>query len=264
MSFPDHLVYPCFEDLVADFPPGTYTIEVVYEDPNEQPTELMGVLPSYDPNSFVDPAPASIGGVDPNTVILEWTAVPGTDEYEFVGSCDPGLCEYEGAVYGPAPGTYSWEVPWQFSAGGACLIEFRNEDSRANFPPFEFHSRRFFEMDDRDGDGIPYYAGPPRCATGQEIDCVDNFPYVGNLQTDTDQNGIGDACQCGDVNADGVTNVTDALLIARGRVGSGDPNFGKCDANGDTFCNVTDALIIARGQQGSAHEDQLCPAYHEE
>jgi hypothetical protein len=119
-------------------------------------------------------------------------------------------------------------------------------------------------MDDRDGDGIPYYAGPPRCATGQEIDCVYNFPYVGNLQTHTDQNGIGDACQCGDVNADGVTNVTDALLIARGRVGSGDPNFGKCDANGDTFCNVTDALIIARGQQGSAHEDQLCPAYHEE
>jgi hypothetical protein len=58
-----------------------------------------------------------------------------------------------------------------------------------------------------------------------------------------------------------VTNVTDALRIAKGQVSSGDPNFGKCDVNGDTACNVTDALIIARGQVGSAPEEQLCPAY---
>jgi hypothetical protein len=43
-------------------------------------------------------------------------------------------------------------------------------------------------------------------------------------------NGIGDACQCDDV-------------------------------NGDSVCNVTDALEISRGQVGSAPSAQLCPVY---
>jgi hypothetical protein len=63
------------------------------------------------------------------------------------------------------------------------------------------------------------------------------------------------------VNGDGVTNVTDALLIAKGQVGSEDPNFGKCDVNGDTFCNVTDALTIAKGQVSSNPDEQKCPTY---
>jgi hypothetical protein len=101
---------------------------------------------------------------------------------------------------------------------------------------------------DGDSDGIP--------------DAEDNCPNVSNAgQEDTDQNGIGDACQCGDVNGDGVTNVTDALAIARGEVLSSDPNFDKCDVNGDGVCNVTDALEIARGEISSSPEGQLCPAY---
>ena len=102
---------------------------------------------------------------------------------------------------------------------------------------------------DTDEDGIP--------------DESDNCPNVanGNPQEDTDANGIGDACQCGDVTGDGFTNVSDALAIARGQIGAENPNFGKCDVNEDTFCNVSDALKIARGQQGSAPEGQLCPTY---
>jgi hypothetical protein len=109
------------------------------------------------------------------------------------------------------------------------------------------------------GDGTPDYVP---CPTGVTTSCDDNCVKVANgNQEDSDQNGIGDACQCGDVNGDGVTNVTDALLIAKGQVGSADPNFGKCDVNGDTFCNVTDALTIAKGQVGSAPEAQKCPTY---
>jgi hypothetical protein len=101
---------------------------------------------------------------------------------------------------------------------------------------------------DSDGDGVG--------------DQTDNCPHKQNpFQEDSDESGIGDACQCGDVNGDGLANITDALTIARGLVGSEDPNFDKCDVNGDTFCNITDALTIARGQVGSAPEDQDCPAY---
>jgi hypothetical protein len=101
---------------------------------------------------------------------------------------------------------------------------------------------------DGDDDGIP--------------DGEDNCPHVPNSdQADTDGNGIGDACQCGDVNGDGVTNVTDAVSIARGEVLSASPHFAKCDVNGDGACNVTDALSIARGGVGSSPEDQRCPAY---
>jgi hypothetical protein len=92
---------------------------------------------------------------------------------------------------------------------------------------------------------------------------VDNCPYKYNPapQEDADENGIGDACQCGDVSGDGFTDVTDALAIAGGQVGSDDPNFDKCDLSGDSLCNVTDALMIARDPVSSAPEDQLCAAY---
>jgi hypothetical protein len=95
------------------------------------------------------------------------------------------------------------------------------------------------------------------------VDDLDNCPNMTNAdQIDTDENGLGDACQCGDVNGDGFTAITDALLIARGRVPSGSEEERLGDVNDDGVCNITDALIIARGQQGSAHEDQHCPAYH--
>jgi ELWxxDGT repeat protein len=101
---------------------------------------------------------------------------------------------------------------------------------------------------DSDGDGV--------------IDPADNCPRAANQdQADADANGIGDACQCGDVDRDGITNVTDALRIARGEVPSSDPGFAHCDVNGDEACNIVDALMVARGEVGSHPEDQLCPAY---
>jgi hypothetical protein len=100
-------------------------------------------------------------------------------------------------------------------------------------------------------------------------DAVDNCVFIPNGplagaddQADTDGNGIGDACQCGDVNQDGVTNVTDALRIARGEVLSSDPGEPSCDVNGDGVCNVTDALAIARGEVSSAPAEQRCPGYN--
>jgi DNA-binding beta-propeller fold protein YncE len=94
------------------------------------------------------------------------------------------------------------------------------------------------------------------------FDGRDNCPWSANGdQADADSNGIGDGCQCGDVDRDGLTNLRDALKIARGEVSSADPGFANCDVNGDGLCNVIDALRIARGEVGSDPASQLCPAY---
>jgi hypothetical protein len=106
------------------------------------------------------------------------------------------------------------------------------------------------DCDDEDLDGV--------------YDTEDNCPYVPNnsgddIQRDTDGNGIGDACQCGDVSGDGQNNFVDGRLILLGQVPP--EHDGKCDVNGDGQCNFVDARLILLGQVSSEHEDQLCPAY---
>jgi hypothetical protein len=176
----------------------------------------------------------------------------------FTGTVDCVACGSEnrpfdtGAIAGVAAGAFlngdfggptENNVHAQYLAELAFLPASLFEDPPVSQPlPMEIVG------DDADNDGVS--------------DGEDNCPLVPNPdQSDTDENGIGDACQCGDVNGDGVTNVTDALAIARGEVVSENPNFGKCDVSGDGVCNVTDALQIARGETSSAPEDQLCPTY---
>ncbi len=55
--------------------------------------------------------------------------------------------------------------------------------------------------------------------------------------------------------------MVDALLIARGEVGSAAPGFARCDVDGDGSCNTVDALQIARGELTPLDQfDQSCPA----
>jgi hypothetical protein len=108
--------------------------------------------------------------------------------------------------------------------------------------------RAFEGAADRDLDGV--------------ADLEDNCLFRGNpLQEDADSNGIGNACQCGDVSNDGSTNFTDARLIFLGQVPAGD---AKCDVNGDGGCNFIDGRLILLGQAGADDQlDQACPAAHE-
>ncbi len=78
----------------------------------------------------------------------------------------------------------------------------------------------------------------------------DNCPDVWNDdQTDTDGDGIGDACEdavCGDANRDFAVNVGDAVYLISYIFKGGPPPDPVCagDANGDASTNVGDAVYL--------------------
>jgi hypothetical protein len=115
---------------------------------------------------------------------------------------------------------------------------------------------------DDDGDGIPFAPTAARCVGGATTRCADNCPHVANpSQADrggvgagSSGDGIGDACQCGDVNGDGRVESSDLGLISRSlltpptalrtrpelcNVG-GSPNPATQD------CTIADVVILRR------------------
>jgi hypothetical protein len=89
-------------------------------------------------------------------------------------------------------------------------------------------------------------------ATGPEdLDGIapaqDNCPYQSNAeQLDTDQDGRGNACECGDQSGDGLNTVTDLVAI---NLAIFNPLLVTplCDANGDGQCNVADIVAVNIG-----------------
>ncbi|TMA26746.1 MAG: hypothetical protein E6J87_21835, partial [Deltaproteobacteria bacterium] len=91
---------------------------------------------------------------------------------------------------------------------------------------------------------------------------LDNCPFVANPgQADnggintTTPDGIGDACQCGDVSGNGIVNGQDANAIKRHGLGlEPNPTFvapGNCDVTGNGLCNGQDANAVKRAALGS-------------
>jgi hypothetical protein len=80
---------------------------------------------------------------------------------------------------------------------------------------------------DFDDDGIP--------------DVDDLCPEYPSTNVDTDGNGIGDECECGDQNGDGTVDVNDILAI---NAAIFDPTqvTELCDTNDDQLCDVQDIL----------------------
>jgi len=81
---------------------------------------------------------------------------------------------------------------------------------------------------DMDGDGFS--------------NAVDNCPFFANPdQLDSDSNGRGNLCECGDQNGDGMVSVPDLVAINRAIF---DPSLVTplCDTNNDAACNVSDIV----------------------
>jgi hypothetical protein len=101
---------------------------------------------------------------------------------------------------------------------------------------------------DRDSDGVP--------------DGADNCPFTANAdQLDSDDNGRGDACECGDQNGDGTVDVLDLVAI---NLAIFNPILVTplCDANGDGDCNVAD-IVGANLEIFSQGSTSVCAAQPE-
>ena len=124
-------------------------------------------------------------------------------------------------------------------------------------------------LPDHDSDGICDGGGTGggACTAGP-----DNCPFVSNSgQANSDAFSAGDACQCGDLNNDGVVNGADALLASQHVVGRtiANPSFDLTRCNvigpsdgGVTDCNVADAYVLDRFTDGfPVTVENTCQAY---
>jgi hypothetical protein len=96
---------------------------------------------------------------------------------------------------------------------------------------------------DVDGDGTTDAADS--CPAAWNRDQADR----GGIGAGSAPDGIGDACQCGDVNGDGVVPVADAVLVTRSLLtppAATLPFPALCDVGAGAGCNVADALVIRR------------------
>jgi hypothetical protein len=136
---------------------------------------------------------------------------------------------------------------------------------------------------DDDGDAVPDAADNcPRVVNPDQADpdgdfvgtACDNCPRRANaLQEDLGSvgifsslpDGIGDACQCGDVTGDGRVTMFDAFVIQKSQLRP--PTFpllypDRCDVGGSVGCSISDAVVIRRAllSPPTATIAQRCPA----
>jgi glucose/arabinose dehydrogenase len=190
-------------------------------------------------------------------------AVEPIFDYPHAGAEISGNVVTGGVVYrGPAASLrglyffadFSTAHIWSFRRDGTSVLDFTDWNDVPGFLPDQ-GSIGFVSTFGTDITGNVYFANLARgeiFAIGVDgdgdglIDPVDRCPAFATLdQTDTDANGIGNACECGDQSGDGRLNVSDLIAINQAIF---NPSLVTplCDANGDGRCNVSDIVSVNR------------------
>lgn len=110
---------------------------------------------------------------------------------------------------------------------------------------------------DADGDGVD--DAQDDCPNAANPDQRDS----GGIGSGSAADGIGDACQCGDVNGDGRVTTTDGVLVLRSRLTppkASLPFAERCDVGGSAGCSTADAVLMLRAllTPPTAQLQQVC------
>jgi subtilisin family serine protease len=198
--------------------------------------------------------------------------------------------------------TVEWrELPYTWIGGAATFqvtlyevndrIVFRYLDVESGTPSYDHGESATVGIENATGErGIGYSCDAPVISNGMAIELSpcpdndrdgvceiqDNCPFalnpgqddtggVGNSPSD----GIGDACQCGDVTDDGRITLADFVQIRRYVASGGtilpSPSFvpDKCDVNSDQSCSMADFVrvrqTVASGANHAPLIEQGCP-----
>jgi hypothetical protein len=142
---------------------------------------------------------------------------------------------------------------------GAYKMVYAGRTRVAAWPPgADLDAISGFSAPDSDGDGVP--------------DARDNCPHfananqsdVGGVGASSGPDGIGDACQCGDVNGNGRVTTADATLITRSLLVPPTATLARpdlCNVGGNSACTTADAVIVTRALlvPPTATIQQVCP-----
>lgn len=96
---------------------------------------------------------------------------------------------------------------------------------------------------DADGDGVA--DAQDDCVLAADPEQID----TGGIGAGSAPDGIGDACQCGDVNGDGFVSIADATILARSLLTPPTAAMSRpalCDVGGSAGCTLSDAVIVRR------------------
>jgi hypothetical protein len=157
-------------------------------------------------------------------------ADPWSTVYVVRGEVDPGL------VSGFPTGSDTPQEAFDATLTRQATWQL-NADQRVYFSLIDL-----FALDNRGGVSIRIEVAPPDSDGDTIEDPDDNCPAWPNAsQSDVDQNGIGDDCECGDQRGDGRVNVLDLLAI---NLAIFTPSLATplCDTNEDDVCNVSDMI----------------------
>jgi hypothetical protein len=136
-------------------------------------------------------------------------------------------------AWSPLTGAYA--LVYDGSAPPAAWPQGADLDAVSGLPPAA--------GSDGDGDGIEDTADNcPQFANSSQSD-------IGGVGASSTPDGIGDACQCGDVNGSGRVTTADATVILRSllvppTVVPASPQL--CDVGGSASCTTADAVIVTR------------------
>ena len=210
---------------------------------------LDQIRASFDENGLSREAAASIGDSGGGWFLIDNNDEPRLAGITF-GTSGPFQFDVAGSPGGNPFGAALFDRGglWEGPVGS----EIFTADNPQNFPGSAFATRISNRINwiksiiplpepDTDDDGIP--DGQDNCPYVPNIDQLDS----GSVGFGSPADGIGNACQCGDVSGDGVITSADAFFVKRFGLGLDPFVFNQpdnCDVTGDGRCTGSDGSVI--------------------